>query len=173
MKKILMVIAKNGFRDEEFQAPCEKFKADNIEVIVASSSLGQAKGKFGSTAEVDVVIGDANSAEFEAVVFVGGPGANEYFNNKVSHKIAREMFDSGKIVAAICIAPVTLANAGVLKGKKATVWSSSEDKFGIDQLKNYGAEFVDKPVVVDGNLVTANGPAAAADFASEILKRLK
>lgn len=173
MKKVLMIIAKEGFRDEEFQVPYNRFKENNLEVTVASSSLGEARGKFGATAKVDVAIDKVEPADFDAVVFVGGPGASEYFNNPTAHRIAKEMLNSQKIVGAICIAPVTLANAGILKGKKATVWSSSEDQFGIEQLKSKGAKYRGNPLEVDGNIITANGPQAAVEFASKILEKLK
>jgi len=76
------------------------------------------------TVKPDILIKDVNVKTFDAVVFVGGPGAEEYFHNPVALKIAQEAYKEGKVVGAICIAPRILAEAGILKGKKATVFHS-------------------------------------------------
>jgi len=94
-------------------------------------------------------------------------GATEYWNNEIAHNLARAALEKNKIVAAICIAPVTLAKAGLLKGKKATVWSSEAN-----QLKSLGAIYTGKPVERDGLIVTANGPQAAEEFGETILAAL-
>ena len=78
-----------------------------------------------------------------------------------------------KILAAICIAPAILAKAGVLEGKNATVWSSVLDKGPIKILEENGANYVEKDVVVDGNIITANGPQAASEFGRKIVEILK
>ncbi len=74
-------------------------------------------------------------------------------------------------MGAICIAPTILAYAGVLEGKKATVWN--QDGKQAEILTKNGAEFVDELVVVDGKIVTANGPPAAEAFGKKILEMLK
>jgi protease I len=76
--------------------------------------------------------------------------------------------EQGKVLAAICIAPVTLANAGVLKGKKATVFPSLQS-----QLTAQGARVVNQDVVQDGKLLTASGPKAAREFAAALVKMLE
>jgi protease I len=68
---------------------------------------------------------------------------------------------------------VILAKAGVLKDKKATVWTSSLDRGPVKILKENGAEFVNEKVVRDGKIITANGPAAATEFGEKILENLK
>ncbi|PIR71487.1 MAG: hypothetical protein COU43_02395, partial [Candidatus Nealsonbacteria bacterium CG10_big_fil_rev_8_21_14_0_10_37_25] len=78
-----------------------------------------------------------------------------------------------KVLASICISPVILAKAGVLKGKKATVWSSPMDKVPVRILEENEAIYQDKSVVADGKIVTANGPAAAEKFAKAIITALK
>ena len=81
-----------------------------------------------------------------------------------------DAFRAEKIVSAICISPVVLARAGILKGKKATVFPDSE---GIRELKKAGAIYIQKSVVVDGKVVTGDGPDAASRSAQEIIKLLK
>ncbi len=167
-KKVLMVIANQSFRDEEYAEPRKIFEENGIKIIVASSSLSQAVGKFGLNVNPDVILSDVNAYDFDAIVFVGGPGASEYWQDTVSHQIIKKAVSEGKVVSAICIAPVTLANAGVLSGKKATVWSSEVGKIGAK-----GAYYTGNSVEVDGNIVTANGPEAAKDFGKAIVELLK
>jgi len=106
------------------------------------------------------------------VVFVGGPGATEYVDDAQAHKVAQDAVAQDKVLAAICIAPEILAKAGVLKEKKATVWSSVADRGPIKVLEDGGAEYVDQNVVQDGKMITANGPAAAKDFGKTIVEVL-
>jgi protease I len=161
--KIAMIVAKNNFRDEEYLHPKEIFVKSGFEVETFSSSTGIAKGMLGATIKVDKKIDELKVEDYDAIVFVGGVGATEYWENKLAHKIANETVKQNKVLAAICIAPVTLAKAGVLKGKKATVFSSE-----IEQLKSYGANYTGENIEVDGKIVTASGPHAAKEFGEKI-----
>jgi protease I len=80
--------------------------------------------------------------------------------------------DKNKVLGAICISPVILAKAGVLKNKKATVWASPLDRSPIKILEENGAEFVDEKAVRDEKIVTGNGPDAAKEFAEVIIEAL-
>jgi protease I len=168
MAKVLFVIAHDGFRDEECFDTKEVLK--DQEVIIASTEISPATGSLGGQITPDITIDDALNRidEFDAVVFVGGPGANVYFDNPTAHKIAQS---AKNVLAAICIAPVTLAKAGVLKGKRATVWDDGQGTQA-KILKENGATYVAEDVVVDDNLITANGPKAATKFGEAILKKL-
>lgn len=168
MKKVVMIIAHDNFRDEEFLEPAEILEKNGIEVMVASSKLGPAKGKLGAMVKPDMLLKEVNIKDFDAIVFVGGPGAAEYFDDSVAHKLAKDAYASGKVVSAICVAPVILARAGILQGKKATVWESEGEL-----LKSLGADYTGKPVEIDGLIITAAGPFAAKDFGEEIVKALK
>ncbi len=161
--KIAMIIAKDGFRDEEYFQPKDVFVKTNFEVDTYSSSTGTAKGMLGATVKVEKTIDQLKVDEYDAVIFVGGMGSAEYWDNPLAHKIAQETIKQNKLLAAICIAPVTLAKAGVLKGKNATVFPSEAG-----QLKKYGANYTAKDVEVDGKIVTASGPSAAKQFAETI-----
>ncbi len=171
-KKIAMIIAFRDFRDEEYFIPKQTLESAGAEVKTISTSLGTAVGKLGGEAKVDLLLKDLNPLDFEAVLFVGGPGAYKYIEDEIAHKVAKETVQSGKLLGAICIAPVILANAGVLEGKKATVWSAPLDKSGVKILKEKGAIYEDSKVVVDGKIITANGPAAAREFAEKIIELL-
>jgi protease I len=84
--------------------------------------------------------------------------------------LAREAAAQNKIIAAICIAPTILARAGILEGKRATVWSSALDRRPIQLIQEEGAIFENKPVVTDAKLVTATGPQAVKEFAEAIIQ---
>jgi protease I len=172
-KKILIIIAPKDFRDEEFLKPVNVFKDLNINLTIASRGVKKAVGMFGTEADVDKDLTDVKVDDFHAIVFVGGSGASEYFNDPNALLIAKEAFDKGKVISAICIAPVILGNANVLKGKEATVWSSLTDKKYVKKIKEKGAIYVNGDVVQDGKIITANGPSAAEKFAKKIIENLK
>ncbi len=166
-KKIVMIIAHEGFRDEEMSVPLDIFKKYGADVKVASSSLGMAKGKLGMKIKPDILYSDINAKDYDAIVFVGGPGCSVYWNNPKAHKIAKDAAAASKVLAAICAAPPTLANAGVLRGKRATCFPSEGG-----QLTAGGAKYTANAVEVDGNIVTGDGPDSAEMFAEEIAKLL-
>jgi protease I len=110
---------------------------------------------------------DVKADEYDVVVFVGGSGAKEYWNDLTAHSLAKSAAEKGKLVCAICIAPVTLANAGLLEGKKATVW-----KGNATALKQKGATYTGADVETDGKFITADGPESAAKFGRAIVRAL-
>lgn len=167
-KRVLFVVAQKDFRDEEYFETKEVLEHAGIETVTASTAIGSLTGVKGGSAEAVMSLNAVDAASFDAVVFVGGAGAEIFFNNPTAHALARSMADAGKVVAAICIAPTTLANAGLLSGKKATSFASAKDA-----LVAGGAQFTGKSVEKDGRTITANGPAAAKDFGKTILKALK
>jgi protease I len=171
-KKVAMVIAFRDFRDAEYFVPKEILEEAGAEVIPVSTKKGLAIGADGGEVKIDVLVSEIRPENFDAIVFVGGPGALDYLDNQTSYDLARGAIEKDKILAAICISPLILANAGVLKGKKATVWSSPLDRNPIRILKNGGANYTDASVVVDGKIVTANGPDAAKDFGKILVSLL-
>lgn len=167
-KKVLMVIAAVDFRDEEFFEPYNKLRQCGAAVTVASSVKGAAVSVFGKTVTTDCRVAECQASDYDAIVFIGGPGASEYFEDAGAQALARAAVENGKVLAAICIAPVTLANAGVLKGKEATCFPSMQG-----QLTAKGARVVKQDVVQDGKLLTATGPKAAPAFAAALVKMLE
>lgn len=173
-KKIALIIAQEGFQDKEFEDTKSVLEKQGAELTIVSENVAfPARGKFGLEVSPDIKIDDLKVDEFEAIVFIGGPGAANYVENETAHQIAREAIEKGKVIGAICIAPEILAKAGVLKDIEATVWSSPLDKTPIDILKEEGAKYVDEPVVISNKIVTANGPEAAHDFGQAIAQLIK
>ena len=167
MARVLMVIAPSVFRDEEYAHPKAVLEARGAEVITASRSVGICHGKLGMTAEATVALADAEASDYDAVVFVGGGGAETYFDDPAAHRLARATLEAGRVLGAICIAPSILARAGLLHGVRATAFASQKD-----DLIAHGAVWTGAPVEVSGAIVTANGPEAARDFGMEIADTL-
>jgi protease I len=164
---VLMVIASKNFRDEEYREPAEALAHAKAGVDVAASSKETSEGMLGQKVTPDLLLSEVDVSRYAAVLFVGGSGAKEYFDDPVAHRIAREAAEQGKVVCAICIAPSTLANAGLLKGKKATCFASEREN-----LEARGAEVLDEPVVRDGKFITADGPKSAHAFAKAVVGAL-
>ena len=168
VKKAVLIIAHEGFRDEEFLEPKKVLEDGGVMVTVASSFLGTATGMLGAKAEPDILLEDVKAEDYDAVVFIGGSGASEYWNNTTAHSIAREALEKGKLLGAICIAPVTFGNAGLLKGRKATVFQSE-----VDKIKARGAIYTGVAVERDGNIITGQGPAFAREFGKALLSAME
>ncbi|XOB41678.1 MAG: DJ-1/PfpI family protein [Candidatus Nealsonbacteria bacterium] len=171
-KQIAIVVSFKDFRDEEYFVPKEILTAAGAEIKNVSTQEGLAIGADGGEAEVNLLISEINIADFDAVVFIGGPGCLKYLDNEDSYRVAKQTLSQDKLVAAICISPVILAKAGVLEGKRATVWSGPMDREPVRILKNYGAVYQDTQVVIDGKIITGNGPAAAKEFGEAIVEVL-
>jgi len=123
---------------------------------------------LGGKAVASRTLRDIDVNKYKAIIFVGGRGSEQYFNDSEALAIAKNAYEKGKIVGAICIAPVILANSGILEGKKATVSPGNENI-----LKEKGAIYENKSVIKDGNVITACGPQAAKGFGKEIADSLK
>ena len=162
-----MIIAPRNFRDEELFHTKEEIEAAGNSITIASTTTNTATGMLGGTAKPDITINDVDVDDYDAVIFVGGMGSSVYFNNPKAHEIARTANKKGKLIGAICIAPSTLANAGLLKDKKATSYPSEESN-----LRSKGANYTGNPVEKDGNIITADGPSSAREFGRKIAKSI-
>lgn len=167
MTRALMVIAPTVFRDEEYAVPKGVLEAHGVDVTTASVEPGECIGKLGMRATATVSVRDATEHAWDVVVFVGGAGAQVFFDDPDAHALARVQLESGRVLAAICIAPSTLARAGLLTGVRATAFPSQEQ-----DLRAHGAEWTGDPVTVDGRIVTGNGPEAAEQFGQAIVSLL-
>lgn len=167
-KKVLFVVAQEGFQEWEYGVPRKILESAGIKAEVASLDSGAAVGAEGLLIRAEHSAKDIKAEDFDAVVFVGGGGMIPLVKEKDFTDLARAFFDAGKIVAAICIAPCILANAGLLNGKKATVCDGAERV-----LKNAGAEYTGEDVRADGKIITAKNPMAAEEFGNVLVENLK
>ncbi|MFA6028089.1 MAG: DJ-1/PfpI family protein [Patescibacteria group bacterium] len=174
MKQVLMVIAKQGFKDIEYFEPKQILEDNEISVHTASTEIGTATGSDGKTTSIDFTVADflekeENMAQYEAVIFVGGGGMEPLTDDANFQKLAINFFTAHKIVAAICVAPILLAKAGLLRGRDATVSSNQEY---IDAIVNNGAEYLNQDLVVADNIITASGPKVAYKFGLTIMETI-
>jgi len=167
-KTVALVIAEQSFRDEEYQVPKEILEKAGFKVLTASTNVEKAVGKLGMVVKPDILVKDLINLDLAALIFVGGGGSSQYFKDETAHSLARNFANHGKVLGAICIAPVILANAGVLRGKKATVFPD-----GKSDLEAGGAVYTGNQVEVDDNLITGCGPEAAQAFGEKLVELLK
>jgi protease I len=170
MGKVLMIIAQDGFRDEELIVPKEVLEKEGHSVKIASLSRGKSHGSRGAVVAPDLAVYEANPEFFDAVIVVGGPGSRKLSEDRSVLNLVIEAAARKKIVGAICLGPMTLAKAGVLAGRNATVFP---DREGVSSLRQNAANYVREPVVVDGLIVTADGPLSAGSFGAAVSALLK
>jgi len=172
-KKVIFIIPSKGFRDEEYFIPKEILAQKGLGIETASDKKGIARGIDGGEVSIKIDVKDVREKNFDALVFVGGPDCLDCLDNENSYNLLREAHSKGKIIGAICISSVILARSGILKNKKATVWSSNLNREPVKTIKKEGVIFTDKSVVVDGGIITADGPDAAREFAETLAGFLK
>ncbi|UCD46427.1 MAG: DJ-1/PfpI family protein [Deltaproteobacteria bacterium] len=169
-KNVLFVICQNDFRDEELSHPREELVAAGAQAKVASRERTPAKGMLGAVENPDLTIREARASDYDAVVAVGGRGTPEHlWTDGDLHRLLREAREAGKVVGGICLSGATLAIAGVLKGVESTCYVTDASK---KEMEKGQAIFVEKPVVVSGRIVTANGPPAAREFGKALVSAI-
>ena len=157
----IAVLIDESFEDVEYEAPAKAFREAGHSLLHLSIKKGaQLKGKKGSsTVTVDMEVGSADPSSFDALFIPGGYSPDRLRAHSEPVVFVRAFVESAKPVLLICHAPQLLITAHVLQGRKITGWKSI-----IQDIKNAGAEFVDSPVVIDGNLISSRGPKDIAEF---------
>jgi protease I len=169
-KLVILVIASNGFQQVEYQNTKQVLEQNGITVITASNKMGGAVAKDNSTAFVDVALDKIDLSKCDGIFFIGGPGALEHLDNATSYKLLQEAKRRTIPYGAICISPRILATAGVLKGVNATGWDEDLELAGLFKARQ--VIYNKKPVVIDGIVVTADGPNSATAFGQAIVRVL-
>ncbi len=164
---LLIFLPARQFNDQEFLTVNHSLKKNHFGVFIASDTAWMCEGINGLKVKPDINILNVHVRNFSGIILIGGSGAREYRNNQQLNRIIKKFKDEEKIVAAICSAPVILAQAGILRNISATCFY--EDK---SELINAGADFKQSPVICRKNIITAEGPKASADFADAIINRL-
>lgn len=165
--KVLFIVPSDKFRDEELFHTKEELEKENYIVELASTTKNEITGRLGGKVKADILLKDVNINNYKALVLIGGMGATEYWNDKFTHDLLKKAHKEGKLIGAICIAPRTLANAGMLKGKKFNSWESE-----VENIKKLGGIHIDSPVVIDSKIVTGNGPTASREFGKTIASNI-
>ena len=166
MKKVYIILAE-GFETIEALTPVDVMKRCGIEVVTISISGSMiVKSSHGVVVEADDVLGNKRLEDGDVLILPGGyPGYANLCNSKQIGAIAKEYYESGKILAAICGAPTVLALNEIAKGKKITCHHSVKDKMG-----DY--EYTGEDVVKDGNLITGIGAGRSLEFSLYIASLL-
>lgn len=173
MKTIAFLLHSN-FEQAEYEDVNNQLKDKGYKTVLITTNkekevqaMKQDVDK-GDTFTADIFASEANVADYDALVLPGGTvNADTIRGNEEAHKIINAINDAGKTLAAICHAPWALINTGIAKGKTLTAYSSLQ----LD-LENAGANFVDKTVQVDGNLITSRNPDDIDNFVEAIDKAL-
>lgn len=165
-KRIAMVLA-NNFEDVEATDPKEYLERHGAEVTVIGTELGEIKGKKGATLQANATFADVSPDQFDMLVIPGGGSPENLRINDEAVAFTKAFVESGKPVASICHGPQLLISADVLRGRTLTCVNKIRD-----DVKNAGGNYVDEPVVVDGNLITSRIPSDLPQFDEALGKAL-
>lgn len=165
----IAVIVDQGFEDSELLIPVKAFKEAGHETIMLGMKKGDIlKGKKESTPiEIEQEIPNARVADFDALLIPGGHSPDRLRAHPEPVTFTRDFMDSGKPVFSICHGPQLLITAERLQGRTVTGYKSI-----VQDIKNAGAKYIDKEVVVDGNLVTSRHPGDLPAFCKACLEKL-
>ncbi|MBM4181552.1 MAG: DJ-1/PfpI family protein [Betaproteobacteria bacterium] len=167
MPSVLVPLA-NGFEDLEAVTIIDLLRRAGISVVTAGLQPGLVLGSRGTRVQPDATLDEALGQDYDLVALPGGlPGADHLRDDPRIRALLRKMAAAGKHTAAICAAPMALAAAGVLDGKRATAYPGVLDGLHLPHTDKRG-----DAVVVDGKVVTGRGPGTAMDFALTLIEVL-
>lgn len=167
MAKVYEFLA-DGFEDIEALAPLDILKRGGVEVVTVSvMGRKDVVSAHGVTMMADTLIDECAFCDADLLFLPGGmPGATNLNECEPLRKALQEHHENGRLVAAICAAPLVLGGLGMLSGRNATCYPGFENTLT-------GANYTAELVTVDGNIVTGEGPAAALPFGYQLLRMLK
>lgn len=169
MTKKVALFIENGSEELELIAPLDVMRRANLEVdVISANNEDFITSAHNVKIMADKKINEVNNIlDYDAIVIPGGmPGSTLLRDNKKIIEFYQTMYNSGKLVAAICAAPIVLSAAGITNDKEVTAYP------GFDKEINYKHYNSDKAVVIDKNVITAQGPAVAILFGYEIVNYL-
>ena len=155
-KSVLLVVPQTQFREEEVFEPQRILEKEGVRVVVASTAARTCRGMRDGVLEAVIAIEEANGEDYDAVVLAGGSSVPALcWKDKKLQELVSGMAEAAK--------------ASLLEGRKATVYFLPE---ALDELKNGGATYVEERVIVDGNIVMAEGPEESGRFAKAVVTAL-
>lgn len=168
--KTVAILAADGYEQSELESPMEALQKAGAKIQIISLTSGEIKAmkdhEWSNSVKVDKIVSESKAGDYDALLLPGGViNPDELRGNEDAVNFVKAFFRANKPVAAICHAPQTLINAEVVSGKKMTSYPSIK----ID-LKNAGANWVDKEVVTDGNLTTSRSPEDLPAFNQRIIE---
>ena len=163
-----LIVSAGLFEDSELLDPYSRLQEEGCQVDIAAPERGRIYGKHGCAVDANKALREVNPDDYAILVLPGGKAPEQIRREPEALAIAQAFFRAGKPVAAICHGPLILVSAGLLRGRHATCYHTVAE-----QLRQAGAHYEDRDVVVDGNLVTARQPADLPAFLRAMVKLLK
>jgi deglycase len=164
---VVIIVPHRQFNDDEFSIVNARLESEGCRIKIAAASLQAAVGSNGALLKPQLLLSDVQTSKFHAAIFVGGKGSRDYWDHPRAHNLVRNFDTNGKLLAAICIAPVIFSKSGILKGREGACHPSVKKDFEAG-----GAIFRSDPVVVSSRIVTAPGPDEATVFVERIIDLL-
>ena len=166
----ILIVATDGFEESELFGPLKILRDKGAEVKLASPDLNPIQATVhddpGKIIRPDLTVEQARAEDYDALILPGGVrNPDQLRTNKAAINLIRAFADAGKPVAAICHGPWLLVEADLLRGKTATSWPSIRT-----DLRNAGANVVDQPAVMDGNIVTSRNPDDVPAFTDALIR---
>jgi protease I len=165
----ILIVATDGFEEWELFGPREILQKRGAEVVLASPKLEPIQATIhddpGKTIRPDLTVDQANADDFDALILPGGVRNPDHLRMNVKAiELIKQFARQGKPIAAICHGPWLLVEADLLRGKTATSWPSIRT-----DLRNAGANVIDRPAVTDGNIVTSRNPQDVEEFTNALI----
>ena len=165
----IALLAENQYQELELWYPLMRLREEGANVRVVAPTFDQTYvSKLGYPVKPDLAVADVQPADLDAVVIPGGFAPEGMRKHKAMVDLVRDVHKQGNLVAAICHAGWMLASSGIARGRRLTCVPNIKD-----DVINAGANYVDEPVVRDGNLITSRLPGDLPDFCREMVQYLK
>lgn len=162
------VLVEKLYEDRELWYPADRLKEAGADVVLVGPEAGTTyESKHGYPATSDAAASDVSADDFQAIVIPGGYAPDHMRRSRPMVELVRQGMQREIVVAAICHAGWMLCSADVLRGRRVTSFAAIKD-----DMVHAGADWVDEPVVVDGNLVTSRHPGDLPDFLRSIIECL-
>lgn len=175
MKKVLLLLA-GGFEMYEASAFIDVIgwnlaEGDGTTKLATCGMSGRVKSSFDQSVNVDLTVDEAVAGDYEALAIPGGFEAYGFYTDAYSDKfleLIKQFYIMNKVIASVCVGALPLGKSGILKGKRGTTYAGERR----DQLRSFGVEVADEPIVVDGSIITSWDPSTAVDVALLALELL-
>jgi len=167
-KGSVAVLVENDYQDMEVWVPLYRLREEGHRTVVVGPAAKEYRSKHGYPITAEIAASQARAGDFAGVVIPGGWAPDRLRQDPAVLKLVRDLFETKRVVAAICHAGWVLASAGVARGRRLTCYQAIRD-----DLVHAGAEVVDQEVVRDGNLITSRMPDDLPVFCREIIRALR
>jgi len=167
MGKTAAILVEDLYQEMEVWYPAYRLREEGIKTVFVGTGKPEYKSKLGYPVAAEADARDVSASQFDAIVVPGGYAPDILRRHEAVNRLVAEMFKAGKVVSAICHGLWVCVSAGILKGRTATCFFAVKD-----DVINAGATYVDREVVVDGNLITSRKPDDLPAFMRETLRAL-